>query len=257
MTSIDRRPEPHAATRLLWSERYPTASILFCGGSVVRGEGFSSSDLDVVVIFDQVANAWRESFHFRGWPVEVFAHDPGTLAYFVAQDCAGGRPSLAQMISEALVIPDETPTSRAIQTWARNVVATQPQVPASASSEEDRYWVTDLLDDFRDDRSPTELRAVACKLYPLICNFVLKTRAQWQGSGKTLPRQVERAAPDVSRVLEPAFETFFKTGDRTAVVRAISQILEPFGGELFDGFRSDAPSSSRIPMSELPWPPAR
>ena len=80
---------------------------------MVRGEGFSSSDLDVVVLFDHVANAWRESFHFRGWPVEVFAHDPGTLAYFVAPRLCWGAPSLAQMISEALVIPDETPTSRA------------------------------------------------------------------------------------------------------------------------------------------------
>jgi hypothetical protein len=39
---------------------------------------------------------------------------------------------------------------------------------------EDRYWLTDLVDDFRDDRSPAELGAVACKLYPLACNFVLR-----------------------------------------------------------------------------------
>ena len=253
MTGSDPRPDPHAAARLLWSERYPSASILFCGGSVVRGEGFPSSDLDVVVVFEQVANAWRESFHFQGWPVEVFGHDPGTLAYFAAQDCASGRPSLAQMISEALVIPTETPSSRAIQVWARGVVATQPQVPTPAALAEDRYWLTDLLHDFRDDRPPAELRAVACKLYPLICNFVLRTSGRWLGSGKTLPRLVERAAPDASHIVEAAFETFFKTGDRTGVLRAIQQILEPFGGELFDGFRSDAPDASRLATSEVPW----
>lgn len=58
-----------------------------------------------------------------------------------------------------------------------------------------------------------------------------------------MPRLVERAAPDVSQFLEAAFETFFKTGDRTGVLRAVQRILEPFGGELFDGFRSDAPAS--------------
>ena len=253
MTSNDQRPEPYTVAQLLWSDRYPSASILFCGGSVVRGEGFPSSDLDVVVVFAHVSNAWRESFHFQGWPVEVFGHDPETLAYFVAQDCAGGRPALAQMISEALVIPTETPYSRAIQAWARSVVGAQPELPAPASLAEDRYYLTDLLHDFRDERAPAELRAVACKLYPLVCNFVLKTRGHWLGSGKTLPRLMERAAPDVSQLVEAAFDAFFKNGDRSAVFHAIGQLLEPFGGELFDGFRSDAPATSRVATSEVPW----
>ncbi|MES1179386.1 MAG: nucleotidyltransferase domain-containing protein [Myxococcales bacterium] len=68
MTGSVQRPEPSATAQLLWSERYPSASILFCGGSVVRGEGFPSSDLDVVVVFEQIANAWRESFTFRAGP---------------------------------------------------------------------------------------------------------------------------------------------------------------------------------------------
>lgn len=219
----------------------------------MRGEGFASSDLDVVVVFEHVANAWRESFHFAGWPVEVFGHDPGTLAYFVKQDCKSGRPSLAQMLSEALVIPAETPSSRAIQSWARDVLAARPAVPAPASLAEDRYVLTDLLDDFRDERASTELRAVACKLYPLVQNFILKTRGKWLGSGKTLPRLVERADPDVSQLVEAAFETFFRTGDRTGVLRAVERILEPFGGELFDGFRSEAPASARLSASEIPW----
>jgi len=134
--------------------------------------------------------------------------------------------------------------------WARDVVATPPAVPTTKSLAEDRYRLTDLLDDFRDDRSPAELRAVACTLYPLIYNFVLKTRGHWLGSGKTLPRLVERNAPDVSPLLEAAFDAFFKGGDRTDVLNLVQQILGPFGGELFDGFRSDAPASSR---ASAPW----
>jgi len=227
--------------------------MVFCGGSVVRGEGFPSSDLDVVLIFDRIPNAWRESLHFEGWPIDVFAHDSETLAYFVAQDCDGGRPALAHMISEALVIPAETATSRAIQTWARDVVAAPPQVPPAASLADDRYWITDLLHDFRDDRAPTELRAVACKLYPLLCNFVLRTHGRWLGSGKTLPRLVERAAPDLGNSIESAFDAFFQTGERTAVLRVTQRILEPFGGELCDGFRSEAPASFRTAASQIPW----
>ncbi len=253
MTGTNERSEPYVAAQRLWSERYPEARALFCGGSVVRGEGFPSSDLDIVVVFGHVANAWRESFHFDGWPVEVFAHDAETLAYFVAQDCKRGRPSLAHMISDGLVVPAESPVSTAIQVWARSVVAARPEVPASGSLDEARYWLTDLLDDFRDDRAPAELRSVACSLYPLLCNFVLKTRGHWLGSAKSLPRLVESAAPEVSQLVEAAFDAFFTTGDRSRVLRVAQLVLEPFGGELFDGFRSDAPASSRLAASEVPW----
>lgn len=248
-----KRPAPQETAQRLWSERYPSASLLFCAGSVVRGEGFPWSDLDVVVLFEQVPNAWRESFHFAGWPVDVFAHDPGTLAFFVAQDCARGRPALAQMIAEALVAPIETDFSRAIQAWAKELLAAPPEIPSTASLAEDRYLITDLLHDLRDDRPEAELRAVACKLYPLLGNFVLKTRGQWLGSGKTLPRLLERSAPDVSQLLEAAFDSFFKSGDRSALLQVARRVLEPSGGELVDGFRSDAPASARVPPAEVPW----
>lgn len=220
---------------------------------MVRGEGFASSDLDVVVVFREVDNAWRESFVFEGWPVDVFAHDPGTLAYFVAQDCRNGRPSLAHMISGAFVVPAPTQATRAIQAWSRRIIETPPGIPTATELAEDRYWLTDLLNDFRDERAPAELRSVACRIYPLLCNFVLKTHGHWLGAGKSLPGLLQRAAPDTSELLETAFERFFKTGDRTAVLRVVQQVLEPLGGELFEGFRSDAPASSRLAPSEVPW----
>jgi hypothetical protein len=227
--------------------------MLFCGGSVVRGEGFPSSDLDVVVMFERVEAAWRESLLFEGWPIEVFAHDPETLAYFVAEDCKRGIPSLAHMISEALVVPTITPLSQDIQSWARRVLATPPGLPSAATLAEERYWLTDLLHDFRDDRGARELRAIACKLYPRLARFVLKTRGQWLGSEKVLPRLVARAAPELGEAIESAFERFFTTGDRSQVLRVVQQTLEPYGGELFEGFRSDAPSSFRVANRAPPW----
>ncbi|HEY8945618.1 MAG TPA: nucleotidyltransferase domain-containing protein [Polyangiaceae bacterium] len=247
------RPSPQEAATQLHAEKYPLARVLFCAGSVVRGEGCASSDLDVVVLFDRVDNAWRESFHFAGWPVEVFAHDPETLAFFVEQDIQSGRPSLAQMLSEAVVVPRADAWSGAIQCWATRVLSTKPSAPSSESLREDRYWITDLVDDLRDNRSERELRAIACKLYPAVCNFVLKTRGEWLGSGKTLPRLLARAAPELAEELEAAFALFFRTADPASVLVVVERVLAPFGGTYFDGFRSDAPTSSRVPRSRVPW----
>lgn len=137
MDNHEERCEPAVAARLLWSERYPSANLLFCSGSVVRGEGYASSDLDVVVVFDTVTNAWRDSFHFKGWPVEVFAHDPETLVHFVEADCSRGRPALAQMITEALVVPEAHAWTERIQGWARSILA-EPPAPSAGVAFQDR-----------------------------------------------------------------------------------------------------------------------
>lgn len=247
---IDKRPPPRQTVRRLWAERFPEARVLFCGGSVIRGEGKASSDLDdVVVLFEHLHHAWRESFYFGGWPVEVFAHDPETLTYFVEADVKRGRPSLAQMIAEALVIPEPNDWSQAIQLWAKAIISSQPKATSPEEVATERYTVTDLLNDFRDDRPRSELVAIACRLYPEASNLLLRSQSLWLGAGKTLPKLTAAAAPDLARALEDGFEQFFQNGHRDAASRAVELVLEPLGGELF----ADAPRSWRVAASEVPW----
>ena len=51
--------------------RYAKAPVVFLAGSLVRGEGTSTSDLDLVIVFDRLPNAFRESFWHEKWPVEA------------------------------------------------------------------------------------------------------------------------------------------------------------------------------------------
>ncbi len=248
----NERCAPSVAAQRLWSERYPAAKVLFCGGSVIRGEGLASSDLDVVVLFERIPNAWRESFMFLGWPVEVFAHDPETLAYFFDEDRSAGRPSLAQMISEAIAVPEGTAWESAGRACARATIAETPPRPPPDAIERARYALTDLLDDFRDDRPRADLVAIACQLYPEVSHFILKSHGRWLGSGKTLPRLVRSAAPELSAQLEQGFETFFRTGERAPAIAAAVRALEQFGGEVFDGFRADAPPEWRRTGADVP-----
>ena len=76
------KKEPRSAVTEILAEKYPEARVVFLAGSVVRGEDTETSDLDLVVIFDRLPQAYRESFIFGGWPVEAFIHDPETLRYF-------------------------------------------------------------------------------------------------------------------------------------------------------------------------------
>ncbi|MEM8613181.1 MAG: nucleotidyltransferase domain-containing protein, partial [Cyanobacteria bacterium P01_H01_bin.105] len=106
------RDEPIAIATKIQQDRYPNADVIFLAGSVIRGEGTATSDLDLVVIFQQIPAACRESFQFEGWPIEAFIHDPETLrCFFLEADRPTGVPSLPAMVSEGIEIPQPSQLS--------------------------------------------------------------------------------------------------------------------------------------------------
>ena len=100
------RISPVAAAQGVWRERYQGARVIFLGGSVMRGEATPTSDLDIVVVYECLPNAYREAFVYGGWPVEAFVHDAGTLAEFFESDRRRGVPALMSMVWEGVEVPE-------------------------------------------------------------------------------------------------------------------------------------------------------
>src|SRR5262245_59060034 len=112
-----------AAVNAIRAERYAGCSALFVAGSIVRGEGTAHSDLDLVVLFPALKNAYRESFRHSGYPVEAFVHDPETLEYFFVEvDRASGIPALPHMVAEGVEVPAPSDLSRALKQRARTIL---------------------------------------------------------------------------------------------------------------------------------------
>lgn len=241
---MDDRPGPAAVAAKLWSERFGAARAVFCAGSVARGEGTDHSDLDIVVIFEHVPTARRESIMVEGWPVELFIHDLETLAYFVEGDIRNRRPSLAMMLAEGIVVPRRSAFSDELQGWARRRLENAPPVAARTMTD-DRYFISDLLDDLRDRRPRAEVVATAARLHPMVGEFILKAAGRWSGSGKHLPRMLKSLDSGVADAFNEAFDAAFQRADVEALIRYVEGVLEPFGGPLFDGYGSDAPLEAR------------
>lgn len=87
-----------------WAQRERRASLS-------RGRHDRTERARHTAFFDNLAATRRESFYFAGWPVEAFIHDPATLVHFVRSDLLQGRPCLAHMIADAIVVPESTPWS--------------------------------------------------------------------------------------------------------------------------------------------------
>ena len=120
------RITPQQAAHGIWQEKYADADCVLLAGSVLRGEGTAYSDLDIVVLYEKVPHAWRESFTHQGWPVEAFCHEPQTLNYFFELDIKSGFPSLPSMVAESIVIPQTTAIAERAQKLAREILLSGP-----------------------------------------------------------------------------------------------------------------------------------
>ena len=237
-----------AAAKALHKERYADAEVTFLAGSLVRGEGTSTSDLDLVVVFKSLPNAYRESFRFGDWPVEAFVHDPQTLAYFFHKvDKPSGVPSLPTMVSEGIEIPQSSEFSRAIKASADSVLAEGPLPWARTDIDSSRYAITGLVDDLREPRSRAEQFATATALYAALSNHFLRKRGVWSAKDKTIPRQLRKVDSSFSEKFAASFNALLERGESAQVIALAEQVLASDGGWLFEGYVLPAPAEWKLP----------
>ena len=240
--------ELEAIVEAVMQEKYPEADVVFLAGSVVRGEATKTSDLDLVVMYKKLPNAFRESFTFGGWPVEAFVHDPETLAYFMARfDAPSGVPSLAAMVTDGIALPVATPLSLQVKQCAVGVLNAGPPPWTLTDIDNSRYIISDLADDLKDPRNVNELYAIGSQLYTAIACHYCRSRGEWAAKGKTIPRRLQTLDPVFAEKFNTAFQALFARGCSMAVLVLAAEVLVSQGGFLFDGYHLAAPATWRQP----------
>ncbi len=241
---IDSRPDPRVVAREILQERFPAARVIFLAGSVMRGEGTPYSDLDLVVVYDQIEAAWRESFMHRGWPIEAFVHDPESLEYFFQElDRNSGVPALPSMVAEGVPIPARSPFSERLQARARACLQAGPPPWSSDELVKSRYAITDLCEDLRCPREADELMATGARLYESLAEFAFRSEGKWSAHGKKIPWRMERDDPSFRARFHQAFDRLFAAREPGPVLELARELLAKRGGFLFDGARSEAPAA--------------
>lgn len=222
---------------------------MFLAGSLVRGEGTPYSDLDLVIVFDRLPKAYRESFHSHGYPVEAFVHDPETLNYFVTErERAAGVCVMAQMINEGVEVPEPSALSQSLKRLAASVINSGPPRLSDEDLRMVRYSITNLIDDIRRPRSKEELMATGAALYGSLANCYFRANGSWSAKDKSIPRKLEVADPGLHARFREAFDQLFVDGRPERVIDLAEGVLAPAGGFLFDGHRLEAPADHRKPL---------
>jgi predicted nucleotidyltransferase len=234
------RVSPLEAAQRVWRERYAGARVIFLAGSVMRGDATPASDLDIVVVFDELPNAYREAFVFGGWPVEAFVHDPSTLREFFERGRKEGRPSLINMVLEGLEVPESVELSSELKREARELYEAGPPPFDESELQLRRYRLTDWIDDIRFPRSDEELTASGAWLYQDAADFYFRARGLWAAHSKTVPRRLRETDAAFAAEFIAAFEALFKEKRVEPAIALVETLLAPFGGTLFQGFRMEA-----------------
>lgn len=234
------RVSPLEAAHGVLGERYRGARVLFLAGSVMRGEATQTSDLDVVVVFEELADARRESFTFEGWPVEAFVHDAESLRHFYGSERKRGVPSLMRMVIEGLELPEASEFSEGLKREAAAAYETGPLPFDAEELKLRRYRLTDWADDIRFPRSGEELVASGAWLYQDAADFFFRSRGLWSAHSKTVPRRMREVDAEFASKFLAAFDALFTEKRGGPTVELVEEMLAPFGGTLFDGFRMDA-----------------
>ncbi len=241
------RPDPLYTIQKLVQERYFNAKAIFWAGSVSQNQGTNASDLDLVIVFDAIPAAYREAFIYDGWPIDAFIHDIDTLRYLFEESRVGnGISGLNHMILNGRVVTKPNTFSENIKTLAREVLNVGPVAWDQEQIDKERFLITDVLDDIKYAASREEQIASAAWLFEALAQFYFRSQNKWCASGKSIIRYLKNDNPALASEFVVAFESLFHTGNTSNIESIVIKILAPYGGLLWNRFRSDASREAKI-----------
>ncbi|XXX81987.1 nucleotidyltransferase domain-containing protein [Sorangium sp. So ce134] len=201
-------------------ERFEPLAIV-AAGSIVRGHGDRSSDLDLFVIHGAPYKQRLQRWFGDDVPVEIFVNPPAAVREYWAAEHPRGRPSTAHMIATGYPVLG-SPLLDELRAEAAAWLARR----AELSPEQDvwaRYSAATLLEDAVDvaERDPVMASALLAEAVMEMLRYHLLARSGVLPRTKELFAELDRSDPDVARDARRFFEAA-ALEDRMSAAHAIA-----------------------------------
>lgn len=232
--------------RQLVQRDFPQARAAWLGGSVALGMATPTSDLDITILLAGPPAPYRASTHHASWPVELFIQTEASLEHFRAKEHAARRPATLRLIGRSHVLHDADGSGLRLRESYASQLALGPDPLTDQELRSARYRLTDLLDDLIGSKDPAERLMIAATLWHAAADLLLTGSRHWTGSGKWLHRELDAFDQSAGTVYAPALADAVKSvaaGAIEPMVDAVTEILDRFGGRLFDGYRVGGPAA--------------
>ena len=217
--------EPHASALreavAYVVERFQPNAIV-AAGSVLRGAGGPTSDLDLYVI-RRGDERQRVSRRFAGVPVEIFVNPPEQVRRYLPAEAAAGRPITAHILTTGVLVyrDGDTADLDGLRSEAADLLARGPEI-APESLALKRYLVADLFDDATDvvESDPDAAMLLLDRVVEEAIRCLFWARHRWQPKGKNLLGMLDEVDPAIAR-LARAFTQVSVVGGRHDLAREI------------------------------------
>lgn len=214
---------------------HPHATIAIVAGSTARGERTATSDIDLLLLGDQLFDTQEQTseastHEFDGEIFEVFAYTPGGFDEWARRGVEQHRPVTVHMLVEGIAIRDDSDLPALRQKW-RAVLDAGPTLSAQESAFR-RYVITDVLDDLRDSADDLERQVEASVLFERTAELMLLSEGCWIATGKWLPRRLR----DLDRERADRLSDPLLARDYAAFADRVEDELERAGGRVQSGF---------------------
>lgn len=144
---------------------------IVAAGSILRGEGGPTSDIDLYVIH---LDPFRQRLQrkYAGVPVEIFVNPPQQVRRYFSEEHRSARPITAHILSTGQVLIDRDPVVQILRDEAAMWLAMPPD-PTPDALRWRRYLLVDLLDDVRDviDVDPVQARLLLGQIVAELADY--------------------------------------------------------------------------------------
>lgn len=188
---------------------YYTPIGLIAAGSILRGQGGPTSDIDLYVLHEAPFRQ-RLQRRFADVPFEIFVNPPVQVRRYFTEEHAAARPVTAHILATGFVMLARDPVVATLCTEAATWLATPPALDAAALRWRS-YLIADALDNARDcvGADPANAAAILHDAVAQLIDHAFLVRKQH------LPRVKARLA--ALTALDPAAATlaqrFYLTAD--------------------------------------------
>jgi predicted nucleotidyltransferase len=232
------RPDPLEVAKRALQKYHPNSLGGIAGGSVFRGEGTPTSDIDVVVLYDDAfADVHRASVVEEGWPIEFFVQSIKAQDYFLEKDRLRGMCVMASILCDGTMIPNERDELISRRRKARDIIDAGPPALTPLEIDRRRYALTNLIGDLCGTDNNAVKNAVLSQLHDTLGDFHLRSQGCWSGHSKALLRSLKDVDETFASRYVESFDAGFSDHDIAPVVALADDVLQPYGGRLWEGYK--------------------
>lgn len=221
---------------------YPGLHVVLLAGSVARGEGAVTSDLDLYCLFDAEYRA-RLTWIVDGVLVEIFLNPYQQVVEYFSQ---GDEAALHMVLTGRVVYGNPAdPVLLRLREMAGQAFAAGPKAPGEREMTAHRYFALDLYEDALDVAADRWRSLwVGMRILREAVAFFYRIHGRWEVKAKHVLTDLDLWRPS----LAAAIRRYMASGEPGDLKAALDEIYAPLGG--IERFAYASGADDRIPIAE-------